>query len=64
MKRTLIFISCLLFVAIFWTAIVAVDIYRYPAEVPPVNLDAKHKTGEYEPLYLPTKTQHKDDGVN
>jgi hypothetical protein len=53
LRRLVIFFSCLLFVAIFWGTIVTVNIYRYPADVPPVNLDAKYKTGAYQPVYLP-----------
>ena len=53
MRFALVFVGAALVLTLLITVIEVIDIYRYRAEIPPVNIEAKYRLGPYAPLEAP-----------
>jgi hypothetical protein len=53
MRFALAFISAAVVLSLLITVIEVIDIYRYRAKIPPVNIEAKYRLGPYAPLEAP-----------
>jgi len=53
MRFALAFAGAALVITVLIAIIETIDIYRYRAEIPPVNLEAKYRLGPYAPLEAP-----------
>ena len=53
MRFVLALVGAALVVSVLITVIEVIDIYRYRADVPPVNIEAKYRLGPYAPLEAP-----------
>jgi hypothetical protein len=53
MRFALAFVGAALVITVFIAIIETIDIYRYRAAIPPVNIEAKYRLGPYAPLEAP-----------
>jgi len=53
MRFALAFVGAALVLSLLITVIEVIDIYRYRADIPPVNIEAKYRLGPYAPLEPP-----------
>ncbi|HZI49424.1 MAG TPA: hypothetical protein VFD75_16635 [Pyrinomonadaceae bacterium] len=60
MRFALAFVGAAFVLSLLITAIEVIDICRYRAEVPPVNIEAKYRLGPYAPLEPPAPNPFPD----
>jgi hypothetical protein len=53
MRFALAFVGAALLLSLLIIVIEVIDIYRYRADIPPVNIEAKYRLGPYAPLEPP-----------
>lgn len=53
MRFALAFAGAALVITVLIAIIETIDIYRYRADIPPVNIEAKYRLGPYAPLEAP-----------